>query len=268
VSIAFLGGGAMGRALMQGVLDAGVYEASQITVFDASKERTAQLAAELKIQTADDAVAAARHAKVLLLAVKPHIAAAALAPLREIITPSQTVISIAAGVTVAQLEQCFAEPVPVIRVMPNTPCLVGEAAAALCAGTHAEEEHLQQAHQIFDAVGLAVDVEERLMDAVTGLSGSGPAYVYLFIEALSDGGVNMGLPRDVAMRLAAQTVLGAAKMVLESGMHPGQLKDQVTSPGGTTIAALQTLEKNAFRGAVIDAVQTAARRSNELSSSE
>jgi pyrroline-5-carboxylate reductase len=267
VSIAFLGGGAMGCALMRGVMAAGVYQPSQITLFDADKERMAALADELGISIAESAAEAARGAKVLLLAVKPHIVPRALAPLRDIVDSSQTVISIAAGVTLAQLEQCFAQPVPVVRVMPNTPCLVGESAAAVCLGTHAGASQLQQAHQIFDAVGVAVDVEERLMDAVTGLSGSGPAYVYLFIEALSDGGVKMGLSRDIAMRLAAQTVLGAAKMVLESGLHPGQLKDQVTSPGGTTIAAIHALENKAFRGAVMDAVQTAARRSGELSPS-
>jgi pyrroline-5-carboxylate reductase len=265
VSITFLGGGAMGCALMRGVLAAQVYQPSQITLFDASKERMAELATELKIDTCENAVEAARGAKVLLVAVKPHIVAKALAPLRDVLDASTTVISIAAGVTLSQLEACFSNPVPVIRVMPNTPCLVGESAAAICLGKNADSIHLQQAHQIFDAVGLAVDVEERLMDAVTGLSGSGPAYVYLFIEALSDGGVKMGLPRDVATCLAAQTVLGAAKMVLQTGNHPGQLKDQVTSPGGTTIAGIHALEDNAFRSAVMDAVQASAQRSSELS---
>lgn len=265
VDITFLGGGAMGCALMRGVLAAKVYEPSQITLFDASKERMAELATELGIGTCGTAAEAAHGAKVLLVAVKPHIVAKALSPLRDVLDASTTVISIAAGVTLSQLEACFSKAVPVIRVMPNTPCLVGESAAAICLGTHANSSHLQQAHQIFDAVGLAVDVEERLMDAVTGLSGSGPAYVYLFIEALSDGGVKMGLPRDVATRLAAQTVLGAARMVLETGNHPGQLKDQVTSPGGTTIAAIHALEDNAFRGAVMDAVEASTRRSSELS---
>jgi pyrroline-5-carboxylate reductase len=265
VPITFLGGGAMGCALMRGVLAAQVYQPYQITLFDASKERMAELATELKISTCENAVEAARGAKVLLVAVKPHIVAKALAPLRDVLDTSTTVISIAAGVTLYQLESCFSNPVPVVRVMPNTPCLVGESAAAICLGTNADAMHLQQAHQIFDAVGLAVDVEERLMDAVTGLSGSGPAYVYLFIEALSDGGVKMGLPRDVATRLAAQTVLGAAKMVLQTGDHPGQLKDQVTSPGGTTIAGIHALEDKAFRSAVMDAVQVSARRSKELS---
>ncbi|MDF2440929.1 MAG: pyrroline-5-carboxylate reductase, partial [Abditibacteriota bacterium] len=150
-------------------------------------------------------------------------------------------------------------------VMPNTPALVGAAASAICLGRFANQTHRAQAHRIFDAVGLAVDVEEKLLDAVTGLSGSGPAYVYVFIEALSDAGVRAGLPRDVATRLAAQTVLGSARMVLETGTHPGVLKDMVTSPGGTTIAGLHALEQNAFRGAVIDAVQAATQRSKELS---
>ncbi|MEO6906940.1 MAG: pyrroline-5-carboxylate reductase, partial [Abditibacteriaceae bacterium] len=203
MSIAFLGGGAMGCALMRGVLAAGVYQSSEITLFDADKARMVELATELGIATSQTAEEAARRAKVLLVAVKPHIVAKALAPLRDVLDSSTTVISIAAGVTLAQLEACFSNLVPVVRVMPNTPCLVGESAAAICLGSHADSSHLEQAHQIFDAVGIAVDVEEHLMDAVTGLSGSGPAYVYLFIEALSDGGVKMGLPRGVATRLAA-----------------------------------------------------------------
>jgi pyrroline-5-carboxylate reductase len=204
-------------------------------------------------------------AAVIVLAVKPQVLTSALQPLREGIGPSQMVLSIAAGVSTARIEECFAKDIPVVRVMPNTPALVGAAASAICLGRFANQTHRAQAHRIFDAVGLAVDVEEKLLDAVTGLSGSGPAYVYVFIEALSDAGVRAGLPRDVATRLAAQTVLGSARMVLETGTHPGVLKDMVTSPGGTTIAGLHALEQNAFRGAVIDAVQAATQRSKELS---
>jgi pyrroline-5-carboxylate reductase len=264
-SLAFLGAGAMGEALMRGLLDARVYQPAQLVAYDAATTRLHEVAERFGIRAATSPVELVSDAEVLLLAVKPQVLSAALEPLRNVLTPQQTVISIAAGVTTAQIESCFAAPIPVVRVMPNTPALVNRAASAICLGAHAEETHREQAHRIFDAVGEAVDVEEKLLDAVTGLSGSGPAYVYVFIEALSDAGVRMGLPRDVATRLAAQTVLGSAQMVLETGQHPGTLKDMVTSPGGTTIAGLHALERNAFRGAVIDAVEAATQRSQELS---
>lgn len=262
--IAFLGAGAMGEALMRGLLGAKVYRPEEIAVYDPDAARVGALAEALQIVPAPNAEQAAAGADVLLLAVKPQMVNAALAPLRATFSPQQTLISIAAGVPIQQLEANFAQPVPVVRVMPNTPALVGQGATAIALGTHAQEEQRQVAHRIFAAVGIAVDVEEKLLDAVTGLSGSGPAYVYVFIEALCDAGVKMGLPRAVSTRLAAQTVLGGAQMVLETGEHPGALKDKVTSPGGTTIAALHALESNAFRGAVYDAVEASTRRSREL----
>jgi pyrroline-5-carboxylate reductase len=263
-TLTFLGAGAMGEALIRGLINAAIYQPQEITALDPNATRLRQVGEELGIRTADDAVAAARETDVLLIAVKPQTMQAALEPLREVLTPRQTLISIALGITTAQLEAAFAQPVPCLRVMPNTPCLVGQGAAAICLGQHAGDEQRAIAHRIFGALGLAIDVDEKLIDAVTGLSGSGPAYVYLFIEALSDGGVKMGLARDVATRLAAQTVLGAAQMVLETGQHPGALKDMVTSPGGSTIAALHALEQNAFRGTVMDAVVTATERAREM----
>lgn len=264
-TIAFLGAGAMGEALIRGLIQAQVYNAAEITAFDVDSAKVQSLADSQGIQAAPSAEAAAQKADVLLVAVKPQIFESALAPLRDVMQPTQTVISIAAGISTKRLEACFSQPVPCVRVMPNTPCLVGQAASAICLGSHAGEAQKAAAHRIFDAVGLAVDTDEKLIDAVTGLSGSGPAYVYVFIEALSDAGVKMGLARDVATRLAAQTVLGAAQMVVETGQHPGVLKDMVASPGGTTIAALHSLEQNAFRGAVIDAVEAATKKSRELS---
>lgn len=263
--LAFIGAGAMGEALLRGLLSAGVYAPGEITVFDAKPERTQDVAAQFGVVAGGDLESVARTAQALLLAVKPQVVGTVLGALRDVLSPEQTLISIAAGVSTAQLESYFSQLVPVVRVMPNTPALVGKAASAICPGAHAREEHRALAHRIFGAVGLAVDTEEKLMDAVTGLSGSGPAYVYLFIEALSDAGVKMGLPRAVSTRLAAQTVLGGAQMVLETGMHPGELKDNVTSPGGTTIAALHALESRAFRAAVYDAVEASANRSRELS---
>jgi len=266
-SLSFLGAGAMGEALIRGLLSAGVYQAADIAAFDPDAARLQSVCELLSVRRADDALDLARDCDVLLIAVKPQVLAAALQPLRDVMQPAQTVISIAAGVTTSQIEACFAAPIPVVRVMPNTPALVGAAASAICLGRHADSAARERAHRIFDAVGVAVDCDEKLLDAVTGLSGSGPAYVYVFIEALSDAGVRAGLPRDVATKLAAQTVMGSAQMVIETGRHPGELKDMVTSPGGTTIAGLHALEQNAFRGAVIDAVQAATQRSRELSES-
>lgn len=266
-AIAFLGAGAMGEALMRGLIKAGVYAPMDIVAFDVDAARLQSVARSLGVAAADDAVEAVRETPVVLLAVKPQIADDALRPLCSVLTLEQTLISIAAGVTTTQLESHFEADVPCVRVMPNTPALAGEGASAICLGAHAGEVHRAMAHRIFGAVGLALDVPEKLLDAVTGLSGSGPAYVYLFIEALSDGGVKMGLPRDVALQLAAQTVAGAARMVLQTGQHPGVLKDMVTSPGGTTIAGLHALEHGAFRAAVMDAVQAAAERARALSGS-
>lgn len=254
----------MGEALTRGLLQARTYAPGDITLFDVDAPRVQKLAASLGVRAAASALDAARDADAVLLAVKPQIIEAALQPLREVLTPAQTLVSIAAGVSTSRLEACFARSVPVVRVMPNTPALVGAAASALCAGKHARPENLALAQTIFSAVGLTVAIEEKLLDAVTGLSGSGPAYVFLFIEALADGGVRAGLPRDVAQKLAAQTVLGSAKMLLETGEHPGVLKDRVASPGGTTIAGLHALEDGAFRGVVMDAVLAAAQRSQEL----
>jgi pyrroline-5-carboxylate reductase len=264
-TIAFLGAGAMGEALMRGLIEAGSYAPQDIAAFDSDAARLKGVADALGITAGRDAASTVRDVPVVLLAVKPQAIGAALQPLRDAFHAGQTLISIAAGVTTAQLESHFAAAVPCVRVMPNTPCLVGCAASAISLGAHADASHRAIAHRVFDAVGIAVDVEEKLLDAVTGLSGSGPAYVYLFIEALSDAGVKMGLSRDVATRLAAQTVGGAAQMVLETGKHPGSLKDMVTSPAGTTIAGVHALEKNGFRGAVMDAVQAATERSRELS---
>jgi len=267
MKIAFLGAGAMGEALLRGLLAAKTYAPQDITIFDANATRAREIGEQFGVQTAPDIVAAARAKGVLVLAVKPQIVHVALEPLRDVLTTEHTLISIAAGITTSQIEAHFNHPVPVVRVMPNTPALVGAGAAAICLGAHADESHRASAHTIFDAVGLAVDVEEKLMDAVTGLSGSGPAYVYVFIEALSDAGVKMGLSREVATQLAAQTVLGSAQMVLETKLHPGELKDRVTSPGGTTIAALHALEKRAFRAAVVDAVEASTLKSREMSGS-
>ncbi len=247
---------------MRGLLEAQVLAPAQISAFDPATSRLHELASRLSIRALDEASQVGQ-AQVILLAVKPQVLQAALEPLRDL-DVEHTIISIAAGVTTEAIESCFSKQVPVVRVMPNTPALVNRAASAIAPGRFAGPKNLEMARTIFKAVGIAVDVSEKDLDAVTGLSGSGPAFVYLFIEALADGGVRAGLSRDVAVKLAAQTVMGSAQMVLETGKHPGELKDMVASPGGTTIAGLHALEQKAFRGTVMDAVVAAAQRSREL----
>ena len=212
----------------------------------------------------DDNAEVVRRADVLFLAVKPQQMVRVAAELKGKLGPDLLVISIAAGIRLSVLAQGFGEQVRLVRVMPNTPCLVGKGACGYCLGGTATPADGQLVQQLLSAVGLAFEVEEKLLDAVTGLSGSGPAFVYVIIEALSDGGVRMGLPRAVASALAAQTVLGAAQMVLSTGDHPGVLKDRVASPGGTTIAGLQALEEAGLRGGLMAAVEAATRRSLEL----
>lgn len=262
--LAVIGAGAMGGALIRGLLQSGATVAEQIVAADIDEKRLSA-AATLGIRTTADNKAAVRQSDIVLLCVKPQVMDEVLADIAPAINPQRhTVISIAAGIPIAKIEAALPEGTPVVRVMPNTPAQVLAGASAIALGTHATEPHRQIAHAIFGAAGIVVDVPEKLIDAVTALSGSGPAYGFVFIEALADAGVNLGLPREVALKLAAQTLLGAAKMVLETGKHPGELKDMVTSPGGTTIAALAVLESRSFRGTVIEAVATAYQRAKEL----
>ncbi len=205
-----------------------------------------------------------QRSNVIVLAVKPQNMSALLAEIRAAVTLQHLVISIAAGVTLRQLSDGLGADRRVVRVMPNTPCLVGASATGYAAGPTASAADVRLVDRLFGTVGKAFALPEKLLDAVTGLSGSGPAYVFVLIEALSDGGVRVGLPREVATQLAAQTVFGAAKMLLETGLHPGVLKDQVASPGGTTCAGLHALEKGGFRASLIDAVEAATTRSIEL----
>jgi len=264
LKLGFLGAGKMATALAGGFIRAGLVRAEDILASDPSPAaRTAftQQAGGATTAFNPDVV---RFANVLLLAVKPDQAPGALAEARPGLTDHHLLISIAAGVTLATLEPALGPGARVIRVMPNTPALVGASATAFAAGKSALPEDCALAQRLFSSVGLSFQLKESLLDAVTGLSGSGPAYVYLFIEALSDGGVAAGLPRDIATRLAAQTVLGSARMVLDTGQHPGLLKDGVTSPGGTTIEGLHQLEAGKFRGTVISAVRAAAEKSKKL----
>jgi pyrroline-5-carboxylate reductase len=260
VKVGFIGAGAMGGAIIRGLLARAVAPAN-LSYYDPDPARHKQLD-QLGVKAAPD-LAGVMQAQVVVLAVKPQVMSQVLAGLKDYARPGHLFISIAAGVTLKTLESALPES-RVIRCMPNTPTLVGAGMAALAPGSRATPEDLELALEIFTAVGRAVVVEERLLDAVTGLSGSGPAYVAVFIEALSDGGVKMGLPRHLALLLATQTVIGAARLCLEEGIHPGVLKDLVTSPGGTTIAGLHILEEGRFRGLVMSAVEAATLRAREL----
>lgn len=265
--IGFLGAGKMATALAKGFVNAEMVFPREITAADPFDAARKYFADEIGANIAASNREVADSAKVLILATKPDQVGAVLAEISGTFTKKHLLISIAAGVTIARLEGGLPAGARVIRVMPNTPALVGAGASAFALGKSATAADGELAQRLLSAVGLALPVKESLLDAVTGLSGSGPAYVYQFIEALSDGGVAAGLPRDIATRLAAQTVLGGAKMVLETGQHPGTLKDQVTSPGGTTIEGLHELEKGRLRGVVMSAVRAATEKSKKLGQS-
>jgi pyrroline-5-carboxylate reductase len=264
VRIGFLGAGRMASALARAWVEAGLVAPDHVLASDPS----ADARSAFKLPATPDNLAVIAAADLLVLAVKPQTMAAVCAETRDAIGRRRPlVVSIAAGVTLARLRSDLGEATRLVRVMPNTPCLVGESASGYAPGPNATAEDVALVQKLLDAVGRAVRVPEPLLDAVTGLSGSGPAFVYLMIEAMSDGGVKAGLPRDVATVLAAQTVLGAAKMVLTTGRHPGALKDDVASPAGTTIAGLHELERAGLRGALMNAVEAASRRAAELGKS-
>ncbi len=268
LKIGFLGAGQMATALAIAWGKAGLLDVPNCRAADPYPTARTKFEELAGIATLDTNRAVATACDVLILAVKPQVMPAVLAELRDAITPRHLIISIAAGVTLLTLTQAFPAGTRLVRVMPNTPCLVGASASGYSPGESATAADTERVGRLFAAVGKAFRVAEPLLDAVTGLSGSGPAFVYVFIEALADGGVKCGLPRDIAQALAAQTVFGAAKMVLETGQHPGALKDAVASPGGTTIAGLHALEIAAFRAAAMNAVEAATKRAQELGKKE
>ncbi|BAZ06871.1 pyrroline-5-carboxylate reductase [Calothrix sp. NIES-3974] len=261
-----IGGGVMGEALLSRLLAADVYKSEEIIVSEPAIARRNFLAEKYRVNTtADNHQVFKSVSEVIFLAVKPQVfnqIAADFAAIGEL-QSSPMVVSILAGVTLGQLESAFTN-LPVIRAMPNTPATVGAGMTAICGGSKVKPEQLKLAQQLFTVVGEVVDLPESMMDAVTGLSGSGPAYIAILVEALADGGVASGLPRAIANQLALQTVLGTAQLLAETKLHPAVLKDQVTSPGGTTIAGITALEAGGFRAAIINAVQRATLRSREL----
>lgn len=260
----FIGAGRMATALASGWLAAGLAARESIVASDPSPAAAAEFTRATGCRTLDNNLDAASAADVLVLAVKPQHAGPVLEGLRGKRAAGKLVVSIMAGVPLAALSAGLGPGCRLVRVMPNTPCLVGQGASGYCLGAGATAADGELVGRLLSAVGRAVEVPESLLDAVTGLSGSGPAFVFVMIEALSDGGVRMGLPRDVALLLAAQTVKGAAELVLGTGQHPGLLKDQVASPGGTTIAGLKALEAGGLRHALMAAVEAATLRSQEL----
>lgn len=264
LSIGFLGAGKMATALARGFIRAGLVSAKHVIASDPIEKARAEFAKETGGKVVASNPEVVRRARVIFVAVKPDQVVNVLTESRSELTNDHLVISIAAGVSLAKLEGALAGGARVIRVMPNTPALVGASATAFAAGKGASTADAQLVERLFSAVGVAYPVKESLLDGVTGLSGSGPAYGYIIIEALADGGVAAGLPRETATKLAAQTMLGAAKMVLESGQHPGALKDMVASPGGTTIEGIHELEKGKLRGALMNAVRAAAEKSKAL----
>jgi pyrroline-5-carboxylate reductase len=264
LTIGFLGAGKMATALARGFVHAKLVQADQLIASDVSDEARRHFTEATLARATGNNIEVLQNATVILLAVKPDQVVDVLKDVRPHFTDKHLLISIAAGVPLARLEAGLPGDPRVVRVMPNTPALVGASASAFALGKGAKPEDAIFTEKLFTSVGIALQVKEALLDAVTGLSGSGPAYTYVMIEALSDGGVAAGLSRDVAMKLAAQTVLGAAKMVMETGLHPGALKDMVTSPGGTTIEGVHELEKGGVRGAFINAVRAATDKAKRL----
>ncbi|MDO4618367.1 MAG: pyrroline-5-carboxylate reductase [Clostridia bacterium] len=253
MEIGIIGAGNMGSAILKGIRDKGLFE--KIRVYDTDNEKAGEYYADMETVAGSD---------VIVLAVKPNVLYLLIDQIRDFVPEGTIVVSVAAGQSAEKIEKAFAKKVKVVRVMPNTPLMVGEGMTAIAPSFSAEDSDLAIVKSIFESAGRAEIVPESLMDAVTGVSGSSPAYVYMFIEALADAAVNAGLPRDKSYTFAAQSVLGAAKMVLETGKHPGELKDNVCSPGGTTIEAVKVLEEKGLRGTVMEAVSACVEKSKKM----
>ena len=262
--VAVLGAGKMGGILVKALLEKNLLSPALTAATVQHEERASALGKKLGIPVGTDNVSAARKADIVFLCVKPQAVEGVVQEIRPYVGPEKLVISVAASVPTSHIEKTLAGNVPVVRAMPNTPCAIGHGMTALCRGQHAGAHHLEVASALFDVVGRTVVVDEKHMDAVTGLSASGPAYIYIILESLAEAGVKVGLPRDVATLLAAQTTLGAAAVVLETGDHPALLKDAVTTPAGCTVDGIMELEEGKLRVTLIKAVVKAAQRAKEL----
>ena len=262
--VAFLGAGKMGGIILQALLKKGLLSAKSTSATVAHAERAKALGAKLRVKVGTDNVEAVKDADVIVIAVKPQVVEDVVRQIASHLGPKQLLISVAASVPTSMIEKSLSANVPVIRAMPNTPCIMGAGMTAICRGKYATNSDLALTSHLFDVVGRTVVVDEKHMDAVTALSASGPAYIYIILESLAEAGVKVGLPRDIATLLAAQTALGAAKVVLETGDHPALLKDAVTTPAGCTIDAIMELEEGKLRVTLIKAVVKAAQRAKEL----
>ena len=262
--IGFIGGGNMASAIIGGIISSGLSDKNHIIASTKTQESANRLKETFGIQTSTENLEISSNADILFLAVKPNMFASVIPQICDSLKKNAIIVSIAAGQPIARIEEMFQKPIKLIRAMPNTPALVGEAMSALCKNDNVSDEEIQEVKQIFDSFGKSEIVSEKLMDAVTGVSGSSPAYVYLFIEAMADAAVADGMPWAQAYKFAAQSVLGSAKMVLETGKHPGELKDMVCSPGGTTIEAVAELENGGLRSTVIKAQRACVAKSIEM----
>jgi pyrroline-5-carboxylate reductase len=264
MKLGFIGCGNMAKAIIQGIASKGLVAPENIMGSNSNANHAAQTHELLGIQTTTSNTEVVAHADIVFLCVKPQQYAAVLAEIKASLAENQILVSIAPGKTLAWLEEQLGHPAKLVRVMPNTPALVGEGTTTYCLGSLISPEEAATIAKLLESFGMAIELKEHLMDAASAVGGSAPAYVYLFIEALADGGVAEGLPREQALTIAAQTVLGSAKMVLESGKHPGQLKDEVCSPGGSTIEGVRELEAGAFRGTTMAAIQACAAKAKRL----
>lgn len=264
MKIGFIGLGNMAKAMIGGMLDKGMASKEEIIGSDKMPEMREAANNRWGIKTYESNAQVAEEAEVLVLAVKPQFLAQAISELKDAVSDDTLIISIAAGKKTQEIEHLFGKSIKLVRCMPNTPALVGEGCSALCGNAHVTEVEMKQCKAIMESFGMAEEVPENLMDAVTGLSGSSPAFVFMFIEAMADGAVLAGMPRKQAYTFAAQTVMGSAKLMLETGKNPGELKDMVCSPAGTTIEGVRTLEERAFRAAVMDAVKAAVEKSQKM----
>ncbi|MEN8198647.1 MAG: pyrroline-5-carboxylate reductase [Thermodesulfobacteriota bacterium] len=264
-TIGFIGGGQMAEAMIRGIIESGLYDATAILVAEPNGDRCDYMSRTYGVKGFGDSVSLWQECNTIVLAVKPQVMHIVLDGGKELVTPGHLIISIAAGLPISFYEEGFGrDDCKIIRVMPNTPALVLEAASGFAGNKNVTPEELTRCEEILNNIGTAVAMDETALDAVTGLSGSGPAYVFTFIDAMIDAGIKAGLPRPTAETLALQTVLGSVKLLMESGKHPAELRGMVTSPGGTTIAAQHVLERSGFKGILMDAIEAAVNRSREL----
>lgn len=262
--LGFIGCGNMAQAMLKGILAKGLYDGSQVIVSRRNSLALEQIRTELSVETTTDNREVAKKADILFLAVKPFQFEQVITEIRDVVKKDVLIISIAAGQTMANIERLFGKDIKLVRTMPNTPALVLAGATGMCFNSHVSDEEKGQAVELFESFGVVAVVPESMIDVVIGVSGSSPAYVFMFIEAMADAAVADGMPRAQAYELAAQTVMGSAKMVLETGKHPGELKDMVCSPGGTTIEAVRVLEEKGMRSAVIEGQMACVKKAREL----